>query len=80
VTEAKSNEWYMETARKVYLPDVWLKAANALVEEGHLSKDEVPSTDGFKPSTGDFIDGVEYDGKDPVGYLSKLKIGLKDIM
>jgi nitrate/nitrite transport system substrate-binding protein len=49
VTEAKSNEWYQETARKVYLPDVWLKAANALVEEGHLTKDEVPSTDGFKP-------------------------------
>lgn len=80
VTEAKSNEWYHETARKVYLPDVWLKAANALVEEGHLSKDEIPSTDGFKPSTGDFIDGVVYDGKDPVGYLSKLKIGLKDIL
>lgn len=80
ITEAKSNEWYVETARKVYLPEVWLKAANALVEEGHLSKDEVPDTDGFKPATGEFIDGVVYDGKDPVGYLGKHKVGLKDVL
>jgi nitrate/nitrite transport system substrate-binding protein len=80
ITEARNNEWYFETARKVYLPDVWMKAANALVEEGHMTEDEIPKTDGFKPATGDFIDGVVYDGKDPVGYLTKHKVGLKDVL
>lgn len=80
ILEPKNNEWYVETARKVYLPDVWMKAAKALKAEGHLTEDEIPETDGFKPAAADFIDGVEYDGKDPVGYLNKFKIGLKDIM
>jgi len=80
ITDAKTNDWYLETARSVYLPDVWLEAANALVKEGHLSREEVPDTDGFKPASGDFIDGMIYDGKDPVGYLNKFAIGLKDMM
>lgn len=80
IGEARNNEWYHETARRVYLPEVWMKAAGALVKEGHLTETEIPQTDGFKPATGEFIDGVIYDGKDPVGYLNKFKIGLKDIM
>lgn len=80
ILEPRTNEWYLETSRKVYLPDVWLKAATALLEEGHLTKEEIPQTDGFKPATGEFIDGVVYDGKDPVGYLSKFKVGLKDVL
>ena len=31
-----------------------------------------------KPATTEFIDGVEYDGKKPLEYISKFKIGLKD--
>ena len=77
IGETKTNEWYVETAKKVYAPDVWLQAANALVAEGKMPKEDIPSTDGFKPPTNEFIDGVEYDGKKPVDYLAKLKIGLK---
>jgi nitrate/nitrite transport system substrate-binding protein len=77
IGETKTNDWYLETAKKVYVPDVWLQAANALVAEGKMPKEDIPSTDGFKPPTNEFIDGVEYDGKKPVDYLAKLKIGLK---
>ncbi len=77
IGESKANEWYVETAKKVYLPDVWMKAAKQLMEEGKLAKEDIPTTDGFKAPTNEFIDGVEYDGKDPVGYLKKFKIGLK---
>ena len=78
IAEPKDNDWYFETAKNIYLPEVWLKAANALVEDGHLSRDEVINTDGFKDPTSDFIDGIEYDGKDPVGYVSKFNVGTKD--
>ena len=78
ISEPKSNEWYANAAQEVYRPDVWLEAANALLAEGYLTADEIPETDGYKAATGDFIDDVVYDGKDPVGYLTKFKVGLKD--
>lgn len=78
ITEPKTDEWYLETAKKVYLPEVWMKAANKLLEEGYLTEEDIPETDGFKKPTGDFIDGVIYDGKDPNGYLRKFEVGIKD--
>ena len=68
----------MATAKKIYLPEVWKKAAEQLVAEGHLSAADLPDTDGFKAPTKDFIDGIEYDGKNPLTYLNKMKIGIKD--
>jgi nitrate/nitrite transport system substrate-binding protein len=78
IGEAKDNEWYVETAKSVYVPEVWMKAARALVNEGYLEESDIPTTDGFKAPSGDFIDGIVYDGKDPVGYVSKFGVGLKD--
>ena len=78
IQEAKSDEWYLETAKKVYRPDIYRKAAEALIAEGHLKAEEVPQTDGFKPEDSGFIDGIAYDGKKPNEYLKKLKIGIKD--
>ncbi len=78
ITEPKPAEWYAETAKKIYLPEVWLEAANQLLEEGYLTEDEIPETDGYKPATGDFIDGIVYDAKDPLGYLNKFEVGIKD--
>ena len=78
ITEAKSDDWYQAMAREVYKPDIYRKAAEALVAEGKLTKDEVPVTDGYKPPTSDFIDGIEYDGRTPNGYLKSFSIGLKD--
>jgi nitrate/nitrite transport system substrate-binding protein len=79
IDEARPDAWYHETAKKVYLPSVYLTAARALLEEGKLEKDEVPwDTDGYRPPTAEFIDGIEYDGRHPVEYLSRLQIGYKD--
>jgi nitrate/nitrite transport system substrate-binding protein len=79
IGEPKPDSWYHETAKRVYRPDIYLEAARVLLAEGHIRKDEVPwDSDGYRPPTSEFIDGVEYDGRHPVAYLNKLKIGLKD--
>ncbi|NLR90354.1 MULTISPECIES: CmpA/NrtA family ABC transporter substrate-binding protein [Flammeovirga] len=78
IPTAKSKGWYDETIKKIYRPDIWEKAAKLLVEEGHLSQSDIPQTDGYKAPTKDFIDGVSYDGKDPIGYINSFKIGNKD--
>ncbi|QDU76225.1 Nitrate transport protein NrtA precursor [Bremerella volcania] len=82
ITEPKSAQWYDETAKKIYRPDVYRKAAETLVTAGQMTADEIPpkDTDGYKPPTekGDFIDGIVYDGHDPIGYLNSHTIGNKD--
>ena len=79
ITEAKPASWYAEIARKVYLPDVYMAAAELLLEEGELTKSDLPKTeDGYKPATKDFIDGLEFDGKKPIEYLNSFDIGIKD--
>ncbi|MCV2402317.1 ABC transporter substrate-binding protein [Marinomonas sp. C2222] len=80
IAEPKSDEWFMETAKKVYRPDIYAQAAQSLIEEGLMDASEFPNfdtEDGFKPATSDFIDGVTYDGKRPNDYLKSFKIGLK---
>ena len=79
ITEPKPAEWYHEQAKEVYKPTIYLEAAKLLLEEGFIAEEDVPwDTDGYKPATADFIDGVEYDGKDPLGYLAKHNIGNKE--
>jgi nitrate/nitrite transport system substrate-binding protein len=81
ITEPKPAQWYHDTAKKVYLPSVYMEAAKHLIDEGHLSKSEVPfGTDGYKAPTGEFIDGIVYDGRDPIGYLNSHTIGNKDAL
>lgn len=79
IAETKPDSWYMETARKVYRPDVYLAAARMLVEEGHADEADFPwETDGFKPPQTEFIDGITFDGRYPNDYLAEFPIGLKD--
>jgi nitrate/nitrite transport system substrate-binding protein len=79
ITEPKPASWYAETVKKIYLPDVYRKAAASLISEGKLKVDQVAITnDGYKPATKDFIDGKEFDGKKPIEYLNSFKIGIKD--
>ncbi|PZU19743.1 MAG: nitrate ABC transporter substrate-binding protein [Shinella sp.] len=78
IPEAKDDAWYAKTAASVYKPDIYLKAAELLVAEGKVKKDDFPfGSDGYKPATKDFIDGVSYDGRKPNAYIDSLKIGLK---
>lgn len=78
IAEAKTDEWYVETAKTVYQPDIWLAAAQELVKEGKLSESDIPKTDGFKPASSRFIDGVTFDAHKPNEYLKNLTIGNKD--
>lgn len=78
IAEAKPDSWYDETARKVYKPDTYLKAAKLLVEEGKVKEADFPWTsDGYKPVDAGFIDGIPFDGRKPNEYLNKQPIGLK---
>ncbi|APY12619.1 nitrate ABC transporter substrate-binding protein [Seonamhaeicola sp. S2-3] len=78
IPEAKPADWYSETIKDIYRPDIWKKAAKLLVEEGNIPASDIPETDGYKPATSDFIDGTTYDAKDPIGYINSFKIGNKD--
>ncbi len=79
INEYKDDAWYIDTAKKVYLPDVYMKAANALVSEKKAKAEDFPAkTDtGFLPEQNFFIDGIAFDSKKPNDYLAKFPIGLK---
>jgi len=80
IAEPKSDEWFIETAKEVYRPDIYLAAARLLVDEGMANEADFPwDTDGFKEPTpaADIIDGIPYDGSAPNAYLESLPIGLK---
>jgi nitrate/nitrite transport system substrate-binding protein len=78
IPEAKPDAWYLDVAKRVYLPNVWREAAKRLVAEGKLATADVPKTDGFAPPDAGFIDGIVYDARTPNAYLRRLAIGLKD--
>ena len=78
IPDAKPATWYSETIKDIYRPDIWKKAATLLAEEGNIPASDIPTTDGYKPATADFIDGTTYDAKDPIGYINSFKIGNKD--
>jgi nitrate/nitrite transport system substrate-binding protein len=78
IPDAKTDQWFADTAKKVYRPDVYLKAAKLLVEEGKAKQEDFPwDSDGYRAPTKEFIDGVEYDGRQPNVYLDRFAIGLK---
>ncbi len=80
IAEPKTDEWYFETAKSVYRPDIYKVAAMELIEEGLMSAADFPefaSEDGFRPEQTEFIDSVSFDGRKPNAYLEKFEIGLK---
>ena len=80
IPESKPADWYDTTIKDIYRPDLWKKAAQALVKDGKIPASDIPATDGYKAATTDFIDGTKYDGKDPLGYINSFKIGNKDVV
>lgn len=80
ISEHKSDDWYMDMAKKVYRPDIYAEAAKELIKEGKAKAEDFPDFDkesGFKPVQDEFIDDVAFDGTKPNDYLKKFKIGLK---
>lgn len=78
ISESKSDDWYFETAKAVYRPDLYMAAAQKLSEDGIIPAESIPETDGFKAPQDGFIDGITFNGKEPNAYLGKFDIGLKD--
>lgn len=78
IPDSKPADWYDTKIKEIYRPDIWLKAATLLVEEGHIPATDIPETDGYKEATTEFIDGKNYDAKDPIAYINSFKIGNKD--
>ena len=78
ISEPKSDDWYLQTAKKAYLPTVYQEAASELVKEGKAAASDFPaaSEEGFRAPSNEFIDGITYDGRKPNAYLSSFKIGL----
>tara|TARA_R110002096_G_scaffold104771_6_gene230707 strand:+ start:4158 stop:5534 length:1377 start_codon:yes stop_codon:yes gene_type:complete len=83
LTEQKEDAWYDETAKKIYRPDVYLRAVAELIDDGQFEESvfapamEASEAGGYKPATTDFIDGNEYDGTKPNEYIESFEIGLK---
>ncbi|MFT5067260.1 MAG: nitrate/nitrite transport system substrate-binding protein [Yoonia sp.] len=80
IAEPVSDDWFIEKAKEVYRPDIYLQAARLLVDDGMANAVDFPwDSDGFKTPTpaGDIIDGIAYDGRSPNAYLESLPIGLK---
>lgn len=77
IAENKPDEWYHAKAKDIYKPELWLKAASILLADGILQKNEIPTTDGYKPATTEFIDQLLFDGRKPNDYIKSFKIGLK---
>ncbi len=73
----QTDEWYVETAQTVYRTDLYLAAAQQLVDAGVIPADSVPDTDGFKAPQDGFIDDLTFDGSAPNAYLDQFDIGLK---
>jgi nitrate/nitrite transport system substrate-binding protein len=80
ISDHKSDDWYMDMAKKVYRPDIYAEAAQELIKEGKAKASDFPdfkTESGFKPVQDEFIDGVAYDGTKPNDYLKAFDIGLK---
>jgi nitrate/nitrite transport system substrate-binding protein len=78
IPDAKSDTWYIDTAKRVYVPAVFIEAAKELIAEKKANAADFDlTTNGFRAPTREFIDGIEYDGRKPNAYIEKLSIGLK---
>ena len=81
ISEKKSDDWYHNVAKKVYRPDIYMKAVKSLVEEKIVPASEfsdlLKGEDGYRDPQTHFIDGIVYDGTKPNEYINKFSIGLK---
>ncbi|MBA6264250.1 CmpA/NrtA family ABC transporter substrate-binding protein [Colwellia sp. Bg11-12] len=80
ISDDMPDSWYKDIAAKVYRPDIYMAAAQSLVDDKILSKSDfsdLVGEDGFRAPQKHFIDNIVYDGTHPNAYINKFKIGLK---
>jgi nitrate/nitrite transport system substrate-binding protein len=73
----KPDAWYLETAKAVYRPDLYMDAAKSLVADGKAPAGAFPESDGYRTYSKPGIDGLTFDAHTPSAYLASFKIGLK---
>ncbi len=74
IGEEHPASWYAEKAEEVYKPEIFLEAAQLLVDEGFIAESEIPTgTDGYKPATSDFIDGKHVRREEAAGVSGELR-------
>ena len=78
INEFKPDGWYLDTAKKVYRPDIYLAAAKELVAEGKAKAEDFPTDIHIAPPQNYFIDKIAFDASKPNDYLTKFSIGLKN--
>ena len=77
IAEDKTDQWYLDTVKSVYRPDLYDEAVKSLVADGKASAEQFPQTDGFRVYTRKAIDGVAFDARKPAAYVASFTIGLK---
>jgi nitrate/nitrite transport system substrate-binding protein len=80
IPEAKSDDWYMKTAARVYRGDLYAEAAQSLIEDGLMTASDFPdfAQENFeRPMQGELIDGVPFTPRQPNAYIDRFSIGLK---
>ncbi len=77
VAEVKTDQWYFDTAKSAYRPDLYMAAARSLVADGKAPATAFPESDGFRVYARKSIDGVAFDAKKPAAYAASFTIGLK---
>ncbi len=80
ISDDKPDSWYKDVAKKVYRPDIYMAAAQSLVDDKLMAASdfsEVINEDGYREPQTHFIDDIVYDGSKPNDYINKFSIGLK---
>ena len=78
IAQAKPDQWYLDTVKAAYRPDLYAAAAESLVADGKADAAAFPKSDGFRVYTRKAIDGVAFDAHKPAAYAASFTIGLKD--
>lgn len=80
ISDDKPDSWYADIAKKVYRPDIYLQAAQSLIQDKLIDAQafsQVMDEDGYRQPQTHFIDSIVYDGRTPNQYINQFKIGLK---
>lgn len=77
IDAAQDDAWYRDIAQSVFRADLFLEAAQSLVDDGLAPADAfLFDSDGYRPVSTDAIDGLPFDGRQPNAYIDSLPIGL----
>jgi len=77
IVQDKPDQWYLDTVKAAYRPDLYEIAAKSLIADGKATEADFPATDGFRVYTRKAIDGVPFDARKPAAYVTSFAIGLK---